>query len=135
MILLGVLVKFIIILDGCCEVNEVVFQDVKVLVENLVGEEGCGWIYVKVLLIYECINIVGVVVFKQCLSVLYDLLNQLLVGCLDLKNNSVFMSCVVQVEMEFKVLEFIDLCVLLLVSIGIVLGLELFILKIKGIEI
>ncbi|HBY39223.1 hypothetical protein SAMN05216361_2805 [Marisediminitalea aggregata] len=131
----GVSVKPIITLDGRREVNEVAFQDVKVPVENLVGEEGRGWTYAKVLLTHERTNIAGVAVSKQRLSALYDLLNQPPAGCPDLKNNSVFMSRVVQVEMELKALEFTDLRVLSSVSTGTAPGPESSILKIKGTEI
>jgi alkylation response protein AidB-like acyl-CoA dehydrogenase len=46
-------VRPIITLDGEHEVNEVFFTDVKVPVENLVGEENKGWTYAKYLLTYE----------------------------------------------------------------------------------
>jgi alkylation response protein AidB-like acyl-CoA dehydrogenase len=41
----GVTVRPITMLDGGHEVNEVWFEDVKVPVENLVGEENKGWTY------------------------------------------------------------------------------------------
>lgn len=56
----GVEVRPIITLDGKHEVNEVFFTDVKVPVENLVGEENKGWTYAKYLLSYERTNIAGV---------------------------------------------------------------------------
>jgi alkylation response protein AidB-like acyl-CoA dehydrogenase len=45
----GITVKPIITIEGDREVNEVHFEDVRVPVENLVGEEGKGWTYGKVL--------------------------------------------------------------------------------------
>ena len=56
----GVSVKPIITIEGGHEVNEVHFEDVKVPVENLVGDEGRGWTYGKVLLEHERANIAGV---------------------------------------------------------------------------
>ena len=56
----GVEVRPIITLDGEHEVNEVFFTDVKVPVENLVGEENRGWTCAKYLLTYERTNIAGV---------------------------------------------------------------------------
>ena len=56
----GVEVRPIITLDGEHEVNEVFFTDVKVPVENLVGEENQGWTCAKYLLTYERTNIAGV---------------------------------------------------------------------------
>ena len=49
----GITVKPIIVLDGAHEVNEVFFDNVKVPVENLVGEENKGWTYAKFLLVNE----------------------------------------------------------------------------------
>ena len=56
----GVEVRPIILLDGEHEVNEVFFTNVRVPVENLVGEENKGWTYAKYLLTYERMNIAGV---------------------------------------------------------------------------
>jgi alkylation response protein AidB-like acyl-CoA dehydrogenase len=57
-------------LDGDKEVNEVFFTDVKVPVENLVGEENRGWTYAKYLLTYERTGIAGV---GFCISALAKL--------------------------------------------------------------
>ncbi len=49
----GIEVRPIILLEGEHEVNDVFFTDVRVPVENLVGEENKGWSYAKYLLSYE----------------------------------------------------------------------------------
>jgi alkylation response protein AidB-like acyl-CoA dehydrogenase len=49
----GIEVRPIVLLDGDPEVNEVFFTDVRVPVENLVGEENKGWTYAKYLLTHE----------------------------------------------------------------------------------
>jgi alkylation response protein AidB-like acyl-CoA dehydrogenase len=46
----GVTVRPIVTMDLCHELNEVFFDDVRVPAENLVGEEGKGWVYAKFLL-------------------------------------------------------------------------------------
>ena len=56
----GITVKPIVLLDGHAEVNEVFFDDVRVPVNNLIGEENKGWTYAKVLLTHERTNIAGV---------------------------------------------------------------------------
>ena len=56
----GVTVRPIIMLDGEHEVNEVWFDNVKVPVENLIGEENKGWTYAKHLLAHERTNIADV---------------------------------------------------------------------------
>src|SRR3546814_7046095 len=47
------------LLDGEHEVNEVFFTDVRVPIENLVGEENSGWTYAKYLLTLERTSIAG----------------------------------------------------------------------------
>ena len=49
----GITIRPIITMDMCHDVNEVFFDEVRVPVENLVGEEGGGWTYAKVLLSNE----------------------------------------------------------------------------------
>ena len=49
----GITIRPIITMDMCHDVNEVFFDQVRVPVENLVGEEGGGWTYAKVLLSNE----------------------------------------------------------------------------------
>jgi alkylation response protein AidB-like acyl-CoA dehydrogenase len=56
----GITVRPIRLLDGQCEVNEVWFDNVKVPLENLVGEENQGWTYAKYLLGHERTNIADV---------------------------------------------------------------------------
>ena len=56
----GVTVRPIITIEGGHEVNEIHFENVRVPVGNLVGEEGKGWTYGKVLLQHERTNIAGV---------------------------------------------------------------------------
>ena len=56
----GVTVRPIIMLDGEPEVNEVLFDNVEVPAENLIGEENKGWTYAKHLLAHERTNIADV---------------------------------------------------------------------------
>jgi len=60
----GITVRPIITVDGAHEVNEVFFDDVRVPVENLVGEENKGWDYAKFLLSNERIGIARIGVSK-----------------------------------------------------------------------
>lgn len=55
----GVTVRPIETLEGACDVNEVWLDDVKVPLENLVGEENAGWTYAKYLLGHERTGIAG----------------------------------------------------------------------------
>ena len=60
----GVTVRPILLLDGQAEVNEVFFDNVRVPVENLVGEVDKGWTYAKYLLTHERTNNSGYWSFK-----------------------------------------------------------------------
>ena len=71
----GIEVRPIITLDGEHEVNDVFFTDVKVPVENLVGEENKGWTYAKFLLTYERTGIAGVAFAKTALDKLKRVAN------------------------------------------------------------
>ena len=72
----GVTVKPIITIEGGHEVNEIHFEDVRVPVSNLVGEEGKGWTYGKVLLQHERTNIAGVAKSKYRLLRLKKLISK-----------------------------------------------------------
>src|SRR5690606_31731552 len=61
----GVTVRPIQTIDGGHEVNEVFFDDVKVPVENLVGQENKGWDYAKFLLSNERTGIARVGLSKE----------------------------------------------------------------------
>ncbi|MFN3955987.1 MAG: acyl-CoA dehydrogenase family protein [Tepidimonas ignava] len=56
----GITVRPIRLLDGEYEVNEVWFDNVRVPVDNLIGEENKGWTYAKYLLSHERANIADV---------------------------------------------------------------------------
>lgn len=131
----GVTVKPIITLDGRREVNEVFFEDVKVPVENLIGEEGKGWTYAKVLLTHERTNIAGVATSKKRLRKLKDMLNNPPAGVPKLKENSMFMARVMECDVELTALEYTELRVLSDVATGKAPGPESSILKIKGTDV
>ena len=49
----GIEVQPIVTIDGGAEINSVFFSDVRVPVENRIGEENKGWTYAKYLLSHE----------------------------------------------------------------------------------
>ncbi|SCZ01229.1 acyl-CoA dehydrogenase family protein [Microvirga guangxiensis] len=55
----GITIRPIITFDGRHEINEVWFENVRVPIQNLVGEEGRGWTYAKYLLVHERLNFGG----------------------------------------------------------------------------
>ncbi|MBD8608607.1 acyl-CoA dehydrogenase family protein [Aeromicrobium sp. CFBP 8757] len=64
----GLTVRPIELIDGGHEVNEVFFDDVRVPVENLVGEENKGWDYAKFLLGNERVGVAPVGSTKRTLA-------------------------------------------------------------------
>jgi alkylation response protein AidB-like acyl-CoA dehydrogenase len=64
----GVTVRPIQMIDGGHEVNEVFFDEVRVPVENLVGEENKGWDYAKFLLGNERVGVAPVGYTKRLLA-------------------------------------------------------------------
>ncbi|MGB5331073.1 MAG: acyl-CoA dehydrogenase family protein [Woeseiaceae bacterium] len=131
----GVSIKPIILLDGVHEVNEIHFENVEVPVENLVGEEGKGWTYGKVLLQHERANIAGVARSRYRLRRLRKQVRTPVRGAAPLIGDKNFMRKLAAVEVELKALEYTELRTLAAVSSGKAPGPESSILKVKGTEI
>jgi alkylation response protein AidB-like acyl-CoA dehydrogenase len=131
----GVSVRPIITIEGDHEVNEVHFEDVRVPVANLVGEEGKGWTYGKVLLQHERTNIAGVPVSQYRLERLREKTKQRVHGGRPLAENRNFMRKIAALEVELKALEFTELRTLASVNIGKAPGPESSLLKIRGTEV
>lgn len=131
----GVSIKPIILLDGVHEVNEIHFENVEVPVENLVGEEGKGWTYGKVLLQHERANIAGVARSWYRLRRLRKQVKTSVRGAAPLIGDKNFMRKLAAVEVDLKALEYTELRTLAAVSSGKAPGPESSILKVKGTEI
>jgi alkylation response protein AidB-like acyl-CoA dehydrogenase len=129
----GVEVRPIIMLDEGHEVNEVWFDNVKVPVENLVGEENKGWTYAKYLLGHERTGIAGVGASKRELQTLKDIAAKEKRNGRPLVQDPVFAGKVAQVELELMALEMTVMRVLSARTKAP--GPEASILKIKGTEI
>ena len=76
----GVEVKPIITIDGSHEVNMVYLDNVKVPVENLIGEEGAGWNIAKFLLAHERTGIGGIPALKREIRRLREITSELPLG-------------------------------------------------------
>ena len=132
----GITLKPIVLLDGHAEVNEVFFDDVRVPVSNLIGEENKGWTYAKVLLTHERTNISGVPRGKRRLAAL-----KRLAGNTDdgfggtMLADAAFKMKLAEVEIELQALEYSELRTLAALSVGKAPGPESSILKIVGTEL
>ena len=131
----GVTVRPIITIEGEHEVNEVHFENVRVPAGNLVGEEGAGWTYGKVLLQHERTNIAGVARSRYRLKKLRERASRPVRGAAPLAGDQNFMRKLAAVEVELKALEYTELRTLAAVASGKAPGPESSILKIKGTEV
>jgi alkylation response protein AidB-like acyl-CoA dehydrogenase len=131
----GVTVRPIITIEGEREVNEIHLADVEVPVENLVGEEGKGWTYGKVLLQHERTNIAGVARSRYRLNRLKEKAGSSSDGEPPLLGDRNFARKVAALEIELQALEFTELRTLAAVAVGMAPGPESSILKIKGTEV
>jgi alkylation response protein AidB-like acyl-CoA dehydrogenase len=109
----GITVKPIILLDGYHEVNEVFFDDVRIPVENLVGEENKGWDYAKFLLAHERFGIAQIGFAKNQLDRLKDIAAQeKSEDGTPLSQDVFFSQKVAEIEMDLTALEVTNLRVL-----------------------
>jgi len=131
----GITVRPIITMDGSHEVNEVFLEDVKVPVDNLIGEENKGWTYAKFLLGNERSGIAGVARSKKAIERLRDLASSESIDGEPLINNEEFVRKISEVEIDLTALEVTELRTLASESRGKGPGPESSILKVKGTEI
>jgi pimeloyl-CoA dehydrogenase large subunit len=105
----GIEVRPIITIDGGREINEVFLTDVRVPVENLVGQENKGWDYAKFLLGNERTNIARVGMSKQRIARIRELAGKEMSGGRPLIEDSRFLEKLTAVEIELKALELTQL--------------------------
>jgi len=105
----GITVRPIQTIDGGHEVNEVFFDDVKVPVENLVGQENKGWDYAKFLLGNERTGIARVGASKARIRRLKELAALEQAGGKPLIADERFRAKITAVEVELKALEMTEL--------------------------
>ena len=130
----GITVRPILTLEGGHEVNEVHFENVRVPRDNLVGEEGKGWTYGKVLLQHERTSIAAVAVSEYRLDRLVSIASTSPRGGPALMDDPVFKRKVAATKIALKALEYTDLRTLATVAAGKAPGPESSILKIRGTE-
>ena len=131
----GVTVKPIIGLDLDHTLNEVFFDDVRVPVENRVGEENKGWTYAKFLLGNERNVIARVARSKYQLARLKDIARQESMNGAPLIEDADFKRKITKVEIDLMALENTELRYLSQEIAGHKLTSEPSILKIEGAQI
>ena len=105
----GITVRPIQTIDGGHEINEVFFDDVRVPLENRVGEENKGWDYAKFLLGNERTSIARVGISKERLRRVRALAAQTLDQGRPFIENRRFAEKLTAVEVELKALEMTQL--------------------------
>ncbi|MHC4046095.1 acyl-CoA dehydrogenase family protein [Bradyrhizobium sp. 23AC] len=108
----GVTVRPIELISGGHEVNEIFFDNVRVPVENLVGEENKGWGYAKFLLANERFSDAGVTSSKESIHRIKDLAARSCAGGAPLIDQASFREKIAAVEVQLKALEMTQLRVL-----------------------
>jgi pimeloyl-CoA dehydrogenase large subunit len=108
----GITVRPIQTIDGGREVNEVFFDDVKVPLENLVGQEHRGWDCAKFLLGNERTGIARVGYSKQRVQRIKELAGKVMAGDRPLLEDDHFREKIAAVEVDLKALEMTQMRVL-----------------------
>ncbi len=108
----GITLRPIQTIDGAQEVNEVFFDDVRVPIENLVGEENKGWDYAKFLLGNERVGIARVGVSKERIRRIRQLASIEKDGERPIIENRRFAEKLAALEIELKALEITQLRVI-----------------------
>ena len=129
----GVTVRPIITIDGSHEVNDVFFEDVRVPVENLVGEENRGWTYAKFLLGNERTNMAQIGKSQRYLKRLKDIVKAEVPT--DDPGYPELVRDIAKVELDVLALEATELRVVAQMARGIQPGAAASLFKIRGTEI
>ena len=132
----GITIRPIPSIDGIADLNEVFFDDVRVPVENRIGEEGRGWDYAKHLLGHERSGIARIGLSKERLAQLRHLETSLAAeGVLDAREQGRLRRKLVEAEIELRALELTQLRVVAADAKGGGAGSAASILKVKGTEL
>jgi alkylation response protein AidB-like acyl-CoA dehydrogenase len=131
----GVTVRPIVTIDGGKEINEVIFEDVRVPIANRVGNEGEGWTYAKFLLEHERNGTAGVAGSFQLLERLRALAGRQRFDGKTLLDDPHFTERMATVEIELTALSYAQLRSLAAESSGKRPGPESSFIKITGTEI
>ena len=126
----GITIYPIITMEGGHEVNQVVFDDVRVPVANRIGEENRGWTYAKFLLGYERFNMAGIPQAKRQMKRLRHI-----AGDQGIDSDPGFRARMADAEIQIMTLESTMLRLLSSVAAGKDPGNEASYIKIRGTEI
>jgi alkylation response protein AidB-like acyl-CoA dehydrogenase len=129
----GVTVRPIITIDGSHEVNDVFLEDVRVPVDNLIGEENKGWTYAKFLLGKERTSMAGIGRSTRYLNRLKEIVKAEIPE--DDPARGEFVKDIARVELDVLALEATELRIVAQMARGIDPGPVASLFKIRGTEI
>ncbi len=134
----GVKVEPIVCLDGSPaphqEVNQVFFDDVKIPIENRIGEENKGWTYAKYLLEFERGNAYSPGLYHSLQNIRKIAADTVVDGG-KLIDQPEFKSKVSDIENQVRAMEFTELRIFSALSTGGNVGPESSLLKCRGTEL
>ena len=130
----GIDVRPIITMDGGHEVNQVFFEDVRVPITNLVGEENKGWTYAKFLLKHERAGIAAIGSQKRQLNRLKEIARAEQSNGQALIEEPRFRDKISRAEIDLIALEYTELRAVSAANQGKIPGTEVNLLKIRGSE-
>lgn len=131
----GVSVHPVITMEGDHEVNETHFEDVRVPVENRIGDENQGWTYAKYLLTHERTSIANIGAIKRTFNRMKREAGKVKVAGSTLLEQPTYARKVADLEIQITALEFTMLRILSQVARGGAPGAESSLLKVRGTEI
>ncbi|HSG87976.1 MAG TPA: acyl-CoA dehydrogenase family protein [Pseudomonadales bacterium] len=131
----GVSVHPIITIDGGHHLNSVTFEDVRVPLDNRIGEEGMGWTYAKYLLTHERTSYAHIAGKKAQMQSLREIMAQPAAHGPALADDPDFRRRYDEVMVQLTTLEFTTLRTLAAVATGGAPGNESSILKIRATEV
>lgn len=135
----GIEVRPIVTIDvppeGHQEINEVHFTDVRVPVENRIGEEGKGWTYAKYLLEFERGNAYSHGLKASLAELKAIAANEKSSDGRPMAEDEAFQAKLAQVEIDIHAMEFTELRILSKISTGGNVGPESSLLKMRGTEL
>ncbi|MBL4863695.1 MAG: acyl-CoA dehydrogenase family protein [Rhodobiaceae bacterium] len=134
----GITVEPIVCLDGSPaphqEVNQVFFDDVKIPMENRIGEENKGWTYAKYLLEFERGNAYSPGLYNA-LEGVRNIAGESIVDGKPLIEMPEFASKIADIETQITAMEFTELRIFSALSAGKNVGPESSLLKCRGTEL
>ena len=132
----GIEVRPIISIAGLHHLNEVFFTDVKVPVQNLIGEENKGWTYAKYLLVHERTSIGGVPESKKKAAHIRAIARaERNADGGALMDDPAFQRKLAEIEVRLTSLEYMNLRILADAAAGKAVGPQSSLLKIVGSEV